>query len=160
MTSLVVDSATGWLDCSEPSHYVARDFETVIFRGCKRLEVLMAERNEPDELEQRRRKLEDALAARSASSKADEGNAKQNNDSGGFGNAFKLSGEFIGGVVVGVGLGWFFDRLFGTSPWGLIIFLLLGFAAGVLNVLRAAGRVAEFGSQARKDGGADDPQRK
>ncbi|GGA72301.1 ATP synthase protein I [Nitratireductor aestuarii] len=120
----------------------------------------MAERNEPDELEQRRRKLEDALAARGASSDSGEGNAKQTNGGSGFGNAFKLSGEFIGGVVVGIGLGWFFDRLFDTAPWGLIIFLLLGFAAGVLNVLRAAGRVAEFGSQAPKDGGANDPQRK
>ena len=32
-------------------------------------------------------------------------------------------------------------RLFGTSPWGLIVFLLLGFAAGVLSVLRSAGLI-------------------
>jgi ATP synthase protein I len=31
------------------------------------------------------------------------------------------------------------DRLIGTSPFGLIVFLLLGFAAGVVNVMRAAG---------------------
>jgi ATP synthase protein I len=47
--------------------------------------------------------------------------------------------------VVGVGLGWFLDRVAGTSPWGLIVGLLLGFGAGVLNVLRSAGVVAEFG---------------
>jgi hypothetical protein len=35
------------------------------------------------------------------------------------------------------------DRWLGISPWGLIIFLLLGFAAGVLNVMRAAGIVRE-----------------
>ena len=46
---------------------------------------------------------------------------------------------------MGVGLGWIIDRLAGTSPWGLIVFLLLGFGAGVLNVLRSAGVVAEFG---------------
>ena len=34
-------------------------------------------------------------------------------------------------------LGWGLDRLAGTSPWGLIGFLLLGFCAGVLNVVRA-----------------------
>jgi len=46
------------------------------------------------------------------------------------------------------------DRLAGTSPWGLIIFLLLGFCAGVLNVLRSAGLVAEQGlkKSARDDG--------
>ncbi len=54
----------------------------------------------------------------------------------------KLSSEFIAGVVVGAALGWFIDRFAGTSPWGLIVFLLLGFAAGVLNVLRSAGKVA------------------
>jgi len=45
-----------------------------------------------------------------------------------------------------VGLGWFLDRVAGTSPWGLIVGLLLGFGAGVLNVLRSAGVVAEFGN--------------
>lgn len=119
----------------------------------------MAEQYEPDGLEQRRRKLEDALAARNSSSKKSESDARKGDDAGGFGNAFKLSGEFIGGIVAGAGLGWFFDHLMGSSPWGLIVFLLLGFAAGVLNVLRAAGQVAEFGSMAPKDGG-NDPQGK
>ena len=36
-------------------------------------------------------------------------------------------------------MGWGFDRLLSTSPFGLIVFLLLGFAAGVLNVIRSAG---------------------
>src|ERR1700731_3229624 len=35
--------------------------------------------------------------------------------------------------------GWGFDRLLSTSPFGLIVFFLLGFAAGVLNVIRSAG---------------------
>jgi len=38
------------------------------------------------------------------------------------------------------------DRWLGISPWGLIVFLLLGFAAGVLNVVRAAGAVPSQGS--------------
>lgn len=54
-----------------------------------------------------------------------------------------MSSEFIAGIVVGAGIGWFLDRGFGTSPWGLIVFLMLGFAAGVLNVLRAAGLSSE-----------------
>ena len=45
----------------------------------------------------------------------------------------------VGGVLVGAGLGWLLDRWLGTTPWGLIVFLLLGFAAGILNVMRAAG---------------------
>ena len=52
---------------------------------------------------------------------------------------FRLSSELIAGVVVGAGIGWGFDRLLSTSPFGLIVFFLLGFAAGVLNVIRSAG---------------------
>jgi ATP synthase protein I len=44
-------------------------------------------------------------------------------------------------VLVGAGLGWLIDRWLGVAPWGLMIFVLLGFAAGVLNVMRSAGVV-------------------
>ena len=54
----------------------------------------------------------------------------------------RLSAEFVAGVLVGAALGWLMDRWLGTSPWGMIVFLLLGFAAGVLNMMRAAGMVA------------------
>jgi len=52
---------------------------------------------------------------------------------------FRLSSELIAGVVVGALLGWAFDRLLSTSPWGLIVLVLLGFIAGVVNVVRSAG---------------------
>jgi ATP synthase protein I len=54
---------------------------------------------------------------------------------------FRLSTELVAGVLVGAALGWLLDRWLGISPWGLIVFLLVGFAAGVLNVMRAAGVV-------------------
>ena len=56
---------------------------------------------------------------------------------------FRLSSELVAGVLVGAGLGWGFDRLLSTSPWGLIVFLLLGFIAGVMNVMRTAGVMAK-----------------
>ena len=52
---------------------------------------------------------------------------------------FRLSTELVAGVFVGAVIGWFLDRTLGISPWGLIVFVLLGFAAGVLNVIRGAG---------------------
>ena len=60
----------------------------------------------------------------------------------GYAKGFRLSSELVAGVLVGAGLGWLIDRWFGISPWGLIVFLLLGFVAGVLNVMRSAGVVA------------------
>lgn len=63
-------------------------------------------------------------------------------DAQGFAMAIKLSSEFIAGVVVGAFLGYLLDRFFGTAPWGMIVLLLLGFCAGVLNVLRSVGAVA------------------
>ncbi len=52
---------------------------------------------------------------------------------------FRLSSELIAGVAVGALMGWGFDRLLSTSPFGLIVFVLVGFTAGVLNVIRSAG---------------------
>jgi ATP synthase protein I len=52
---------------------------------------------------------------------------------------FRLSSELVAGVAVGAVIGWGFDRLLSTSPFGLIVFFLLGFVAGVVNVVRSAG---------------------
>lgn len=60
-------------------------------------------------------------------------------------SALRLSGEFIAGVVAGGGIGWAVDTYLGLSPWGLIVFLLLGFLTGVWNVLRAAGYLKPSG---------------
>src|SRR6266404_4884722 len=60
---------------------------------------------------------------------------------------FRLSTELVGGVAVGAFIGWALDRWLGISPWGMILFLLLGFAAGVINVMRAAGVSGRPGQQ-------------
>jgi ATP synthase protein I len=105
-----------------------------------------------DDLERRRRVLEASLATRRPDRLEGKDDAKAGSVAG-YGQALKLSSEFIAGVVVGAGIGWIIDRLAGTSPWGLIVFLLLGFGAGVLNVMRSAGVVAEFGQgdKSRRD---------
>ena len=64
----------------------------------------------------------------------------------GLAQGFRLSTEFVAAVIAGAGLGWLIDRAFGISPWGLIVFLMVGFAAGVLNVIRAAGTMKRGGS--------------
>ena len=62
-------------------------------------------------------------------------------DRSGYGSAFRLSSEFISAILVGTAIGYGIDWLAGTSPWAMIVFLLLGFVAGVMNVLRAAGEM-------------------
>jgi len=46
----------------------------------------------------------------------------------GLGRAYRLAAEFVAAILVGLGLGWGADTLFGTTPFGMIILLLLGFA--------------------------------
>ena len=55
--------------------------------------------------------------------------------------AMRAASDFVAGVIVGAALGWGVDQLFDTSPWGLVVFVLLGFAAGLVNVMRSAGPV-------------------
>jgi ATP synthase protein I len=67
--------------------------------------------------------------------------SRQGADASAFATGFRMSTELVAGVLVGALIGWLLDKWLGISPWGLIVFLLLGFAAGVLNVMRAAGVV-------------------
>lgn len=69
-----------------------------------------------------------------------------------LGRAFRLSTEFVAGVIAGGGLGWLIDRGLGTSPWGMIVFLLLGFGAGVYNVMRSSGFLGQASGTARGTG--------
>src|ERR1700681_4556798 len=62
-----------------------------------------------------------------------------NADPSALGRGLRLSAEFVAGILVGAAIGWLMDRWLGTSPWGMIVLLLFGFAAGVLNMLRGAG---------------------
>jgi ATP synthase protein I len=55
-----------------------------------------------------------------------------------MGQALRLATELIAGVVVGGFIGWALDRWLGTAPFLMVLFLLLGIAAGILNVVRTA----------------------
>lgn len=95
---------------------------------------------DPDDLARRRADLEKRLTAREERRDGERSTPASRSD---LARGLKLSSEFIAGVVVGALLGYLFDRLLGTSPFGLIVFLLLGFGAGILNVLRETGQVAK-----------------
>lgn len=95
-----------------------------------------------DSLQDRRDALDRALAGHRAKADAEAAEQERKSQTS-YAQALRLSSEFIAGIVAGGGIGFLLDTLVGTSPWGLIVFLLLGFCAGVFNVLRSAGLMAE-----------------
>jgi ATP synthase protein I len=54
------------------------------------------------------------------------------------GLAFRVLSEFVAAVIVGAFIGWWIDRVAGTTPAFLVVFLLMGAAAGFWNVYRIA----------------------
>jgi len=95
---------------------------------------------EEADLSARLQSLGDRLNQRKAAeSRATESGSGPRTDPSALARGFRLSTELVAGVLVGAFIGWALDRWLGTSPWGMIVFLLLGFAAGVVNVMRAAG---------------------
>jgi ATP synthase protein I len=55
---------------------------------------------------------------------------------GGYGSGMRIGMEMAGGPIVGLGIGHLLDKWLNTSPLCLLIFLVLGLAAGFLNVYR------------------------
>ncbi|MCP1198269.1 AtpZ/AtpI family protein [Notoacmeibacter sp. MSK16QG-6] len=94
-------------------------------------------------LDDRLARLNEKLDAKTVRDTADGDNIRGKS---GMGQALRLSSEFVAAILVGAGLGWAFDYAFGTGPFGMIGFLMLGFAAGILNIMRATGRVSDFGA--------------
>jgi len=64
---------------------------------------------------------------------------------------WRMVTELVAGLVIGVGIGYGLDVLLGTTPILLVLFTLLGFAAGVRVMMRTA---AEFSSRPSAGGGA------
>lgn len=64
--------------------------------------------------------------------------AAANRNMSGMSRGLRLGSEFIAAILVGAGIGYLLDTWLKTSPWLLLVMLLVGFAAGVLNVVRSA----------------------
>ena len=93
---------------------------------------------DPDRLHDLGRKLEDAQKRHAAGSKAPPPTQ--------LGIAGRFATELVAALVVGGGLGWGVDWLLGrfglhTKPVFLIVFFVLGAAAGIRNVMRAANEI-------------------
>jgi len=99
--------------------------------------------NDPDP--ERLRALEDRIAAAKAKQepgpRMDEHYSQAN-------IAWRMVIELVAGLGIGFGIGYGLDTLFGTLPILLVIFTLLGLAAGIQTMLRTA---KELAAESEKD---------
>lgn len=51
---------------------------------------------------------------------------------------WRMVTELVAGLGIGFGIGFGLDHLFGTLPWLMLIFTMLGFVAGVKTMMRSA----------------------
>ena len=98
-------------------------------------------------LSARLQRLGERLARQKRPGRQVEAGSSSKGDPSALARGFRLSTELVAGVLVGAFIGWALDKWLGITPWGMIVFLLLGFAAGVINVMRAAGVSSGPGQQ-------------
>jgi ATP synthase protein I len=75
--------------------------------------------------------------------------------------AWRMVIELVAGLVIGFGIGYGLDSLFGTMPVFLVLFILLGFAAGVKTMMRSAkeAQVAKLAEDGHTPDAASDDER-
>lgn len=82
----------------------------------------------------------DGLSDRLGKVKAAHGTGPQGDDAlrgRGMAYGLRMSSELVAAILVGGLIGYALDRWLGTTPWLFLVFFMLGFAAGILNLLRA-----------------------
>jgi ATP synthase protein I len=87
--------------------------------------------------------LEGRLGKARSGRREGEGQADSNAENRRRGMAYgmRMAADLVAAVIVGSVIGWGLDWMLGSRPWLFLIFFLLGFAAGVLNVVRAYERL-------------------
>ncbi len=96
----------------------------------------MAEKKPPPSLEDLEARLREARAEQAPSPEPTSSHRQ-------MGLAYRVLVEMIAGVGVGAAIGWALDKWLGTRPILLLAMLFLGFAAGMLNVLRVIRMVGD-----------------
>ncbi|MEO6609407.1 MAG: AtpZ/AtpI family protein [Aestuariivirga sp.] len=100
--------------------------------------------------------LSSRLAAGKSQKAKEEKPNMQYQSATGYSKGYRLISEFVAGILVGGLLGYGIDYAAGTLPLFLIVFLLAGFGAGILNMSRAANRTSPTAEELAKMPKPDD----
>lgn len=57
--------------------------------------------------------------------------------------AWRMVTELVAGLGIGFGIGFGLDALFGTTPLLMVVFVLLGLAAGIKTMMRTANEIGK-----------------
>ncbi len=98
-------------------------------------------------------KLDDVQLRRKSQAEAQEDKVMR---ARGMSYGLRMSSELVAAIVVGGLIGYGLDQWLQTSPWLFLVFFMLGFAAGMLNVMRAFNKMqAEIAEKTKGDIGQD-----
>ena len=112
----------------------------------------MPETPDPDRLRALEAKLAAARSARAKPAEAGKGFSQGE-------VAWRMVTELVAGMVIGLGIGFGLDHVFGTRPIFLIIFVLLGFVAGIRTVIGTA-KDMQAKAESQRQGQDDLPEPK
>ncbi|RVV97052.1 F0F1 ATP synthase subunit I [Mesobaculum littorinae] len=99
----------------------------------------------------------DALEARLAKAQAQQAPPERSESGHAQGEiAWRMVTELVAGLLIGFGIGYGLDTLFGTMPIFLVLFIMLGFAAGIKVMMRSA---AELTARSAAPQGAEGDER-
>ena len=105
-----------------------------------------------DDFAVRLRQLRQATEAEGKQAEGQKSQSDKRATPNGLGLATRITTELVAAVLVGALLGWWLDGVFGTSPWLLLVFLLLGFAAALRNIVRVASQAEQGAKRSREQG--------
>ena len=106
--------------------------------------------------ESRMKQLEERLGA---VRKAQEPSPRKDEPHSQAQHAWRMVTELVAGLLIGFGIGYGLDRLLGTIPFFLVLFTLLGFAAGIKTMLRTANELQRRQAADPADTTADSARR-
>jgi ATP synthase protein I len=105
-----------------------------------------------DPFRERLKRLEERIEAAQKPGRAETGRGRRTVDGSALG--WRMVTELLTGIALGLALGYGLDSLLGTLPLFLVVFVLLGFAAGVRTMMRSVDELKRQGAERRQAGEA------